>query len=64
MADPADRAEVEEFVTTAAIQNIRSRGRELYPIGSCHYCYTEFESSDSPKLFCDANCGIRHEQSK
>ena len=42
---------VEEKLMELRVQGIRNSGRELMPIGECHWCGEPFEV-DSQRLFC------------
>jgi hypothetical protein len=55
-ADLLDEAsELTEFHTQLRIKEIKSRGREHNPIGSCLWCAEPFEK-ESSQLFCDDDC--------
>ncbi|MCP8687722.1 hypothetical protein [Marinobacterium sedimentorum] len=56
MADVLDQVDERETrINEMRIQAIRNAGRELHPIGECHWCNEPFDAG-SPKLFCDATC--------
>ena len=57
MSDILDQTDfVEESVRNLTIQAIRSKGRELHPVGECHWCGEPFEK-DSKRLFCPGHQG-------
>ena len=46
-ADPLDHAEhIQSQAVARSIKEIRNKGRELLPIGACHWC------KDEPKACC------------
>lgn len=57
MSDIFDHTDVvHETVKQLHIQAIRAKGRELHPIGECHWCGEPFEK-DSQRLFCPGEYG-------
>jgi hypothetical protein len=55
--------ETETRLQKLRIQAICKSGRELNPMGACHWCRDRFESG-SKKLFCNSDCSADYERGK
>lgn len=56
MGDLLDATDaIEQAILDQRIAAIRNQGRELYPIGRCHWCDEDF-APNVQLLFCDTDC--------
>lgn len=59
--DVADRAdtEIDTYIKDRIHAERRYTGSKLYPIGECHYCFSDVEEK---KLFCDSECASEYDR--